>query len=427
MKQHNHFIDYAKITITSGAGGDGAIAFRREKFVPAGGPAGGDGGRGGDVIFKASSKIKTLFDFRYSHHFKADSGQNGGSKNCNGKSGENLIIRIPVGTVIKDSENKILTDMIEDEQEYIALKGGKGGQGNSHFANSKNKTPRFAEPGEMRITKEVILELKILADVGLVGLPNAGKSTLLASITNAKPKIADYPFTTLTPELGAIFFKDREGFIIADIPGLIEGAHNGTGLGHEFLRHIERTKLIVHLIDINLKNPFESYKTIRNELELYPHNLSSKREIIVLNKIDLCTQDDIEKWSKYFEQKGLNVCFVSALAQIGLKKLVDIIDNKLQEQENLLCNNDAYTTIRYEDEKLDNLNFQIHKGKKGIYEIKSPYLEKIIYLTDMTDSNALFRFQNIIEKTGLNQALKNVGIQDNDTVKIGNFEFTYFG
>lgn len=421
MKQSKHFIDYAKITITNGSGGDGAIAFRREKFVPAGGPAGGNGGKGGDVIFKASAQIKTLFDFQYSHKFKAELGQNGGSKDCSGKNGKHLIIKVPVGTVIKNNEDRVLADLIKDEQEYIALKGGRGGRGNAHFSNSTNKTPRFAEPGEIAVTKDIILELKVLADVGLVGLPNAGKSTLLSAITNAKPKIADYPFTTLNPELGAIFFKDREGFIIADIPGLIEGAHKGMGLGHEFLRHIERTKLIVNLIDITLEDPFWAYKIIRNELELYPHSLSSKPEIIVLNKTDLYPDEEVQKWHKHFKQKGFDVYLISALAHIGLNELIDIIDGKLMQITNY-----ELSITNYKDEKLFNADYKITITKKGIYEIKSPYLEKIVYLTDMTDSNAIFRFQNIIEKMGINQALKKAGAQDNDTVKIGGFEFTYF-
>ena len=426
MRQHKYFIDYAKITITSGAGGDGAITFRKEKFVSAGGPNGGDGGKGGDVRFVGTSKMRTLLDFKYLQHFKAEPGEKGGGKDCYGKKGEHLIIRVPVGTVIKDTKGNILADMVEDGQEYIALKGGKGGRGNAHFANAKNKTPRFSEPGGPSHSKDVILELKVLADIGLVGLPNVGKSTLLSVITNATPKIADYEFTTLEPNLGAVSFNDREGFIIADIPGLIEGAHKGVGLGHDFLRHLERTKLLVHLIDINSEDPFKAYKTIRTELELYPFNLSRKEEIIVLTKIDLCDEEHQKECKEIFEKEGLVVYPISAAAHKGLKELLKLMETKLREQENLIEDTEFTTIALGQDEKESDRSYKINKIKNDFYEVECHYMEKVIELTEMSDSNAMYRFQTIIEKMGINQALRDAGAANNDTVKIGNFEFTYY-
>jgi len=329
------FIDEAEIYVKAGDGGNGAISFRREKFIPKGGPDGGDGGKGGDVIFKATTSLNTLLDFKYKRKYIAQNGQNGGSKNCSGRSGNNLIIPVPIGTVIKNLQSgEIIADLVKDGQECIVARGGQGGRGNAHFATPVRQTPRFAEKGKPGEEKYIKLELKLLADVGLVGFPNAGKSTFLSAISAAKPKIADYPFTTLTPVLGVVKLKNYKSFVVADIPGLIEGAHRGEGLGHNFLKHIERTKLLLHFIDLSYlgyPDPYKGFEIINNELFMFNSKLAEKQQIIVINKMDIPeVSEKSESVKIYFERKGFKVFKVSSVTRNGINELLEYISLLLE-------------------------------------------------------------------------------------------------
>ncbi|MAT58538.1 MAG: GTPase ObgE [Ignavibacteriae bacterium] len=325
------FIDYAKIELIAGNGGNGAVAFRREKYVPKGGPSGGNGGNGGSIIIKADRNLHTLLDFRYKKKYAAQNGQQGGNSLKDGKSAENLIIKVPVGTVVKDAESDlIIADLDEDEKEFIAAKGGKGGKGNSNFATPTNQAPRFAEDGKPGESANIILELKLLADVGLVGFPNAGKSTFISAISAAKPKIADYPFTTLQPNLGIVQYKDFQSFTVADIPGIIEGAHEGKGLGHKFLRHIERTGILLIMIECSEENPIEKYKIILNELEKYSDLLAEKEKIVVLTKVDLLPSEELKKLKKIkFPGYKDKLFIISSAAGIGINDLLDELWKRL--------------------------------------------------------------------------------------------------
>ena len=321
------FIDYTRIFISSGKGGNGAVAFRREKYVPKGGPAGGNGGNGGNIIFLADGNLNTLLDFQYKRKYIADDGDNGGTSLKDGKTGKDIIIRVPIGTMVKDAETEeILFDMDEEGKQVIAAKGGKGGKGNSNYATPTNQAPRYAEPGKPAIEKYVILELKLIADVGLVGYPNAGKSTLISVISAAKPKIADYPFTTLEPNLGIVRYKEYKSFTVADIPGIIEGAHEGKGLGHKFLRHIERTKILLLMIDITSEDYAADYKTLLNELKSYSKKLSAKKKLVALTKADLIPEAEL-KSAKYKKIKGFTgkVQIISSASNYGIEKLLDLL------------------------------------------------------------------------------------------------------
>ncbi len=328
------FIDYVKIFIKAGDGGRGCISFRREKYVPKGGPDGGDGGKGGDVIIKASSELHTLIDQKYQKTYKAQRGEHGKGSNRKGKDGEDLIIKVPLGTVVKDGDTgEILADLDEEGKEFIAAKGGKGGLGNAHFATPTNQAPRFAQPGEKGEEKTLILELKLLADVGLIGLPNAGKSTLISVVSSAKPKIADYPFTTLEPVLGVVKYGDSKSFVMADIPGLIEGAHKGAGLGHQFLRHIERTSLLLHLVDISdhhQSDPVQDFEKIQRELSLYNPALTKKPLAVVGTKIDLAKEGKrLKRLEEYCKKKGLDFFPISAVKKEGINKLIKYLAEKV--------------------------------------------------------------------------------------------------
>jgi GTPase len=321
------FIDFAEIEIKAGDGGDGAVAFRREKYVPKGGPSGGNGGKGGDIIIEAHHNLSTLLDFRYKKKYNAQNGEPGGNSLKDGKSGEDMIIKVPVGTLIKDAQTKkIIADLDEDKKNIIAVNGGKGGKGNSNFATPTNQAPRFAEEGKNGEQKSIILELKLIADIGLVGFPNAGKSTLISVISAAKPKIADYPFTTLEPVLGIVKYKDYQSFTVADIPGIIEGAHEGKGLGHKFLRHIERTKILLFLIDITSENFQNTFDILNNELKNYSKILSSKKKIVALSKADLLEESEIKKFSKVKIRNTDSPVFIfSSASKLGLENLLDYL------------------------------------------------------------------------------------------------------
>lgn len=326
------FIDYVEIEIASGKGGDGAVTFRREKYVPKGGPSGGNGGKGGDIIFEAHHNFSTLLDFRYKRNYKAGKGDNGASALKDGKNGEDIIVKVPVGTIIKDAETKkVLFDLDTDGKKTVVAKGGKGGKGNSNFATPTNQTPRFAEPGKPGEEKKIILELKLIADIGLVGFPNAGKSTLISTISSAKPKIADYPFTTLEPNLGIVRYKDYQSFTVADIPGIIEGAHEGKGLGHKFLRHIERTKVILFLIDVTSDNYQRDYNILLNELKSYSPKLAEKKKVISLSKIDLVDADQLKKIAKKkIRNTDSSLLLFSSATKQGIPELLDYLWNEIR-------------------------------------------------------------------------------------------------
>ena len=425
------FADRAKIIIKSGKGGDGHVSFRREKYVPNGGPDGGDGGKGGDVIFLVDKGINTLTDYRHRRKFAAEPGQEGGKKNCHGKNGEDLILKVPEGTLIKDAASgKVIADMSGDNTRQVILRGGKGGQGNQHYATSTMQAPKYAQPGQDAIEIEVQLELKVIADVGLVGFPNVGKSTLLSRVTNAQPKIANYHFTTLQPNLGVVDMDEGFGFVIADIPGLIEGASEGIGLGHEFLRHIERTKVMIHMVDAagtEGRDPDADIKAINKELEAYNPQLLKKPQVIAANKIDAIAGDENEVISALraeFEPQGIKVFPISAVSGKGLKEL-------LYEVKNLLANCPKEVTV-YEPEIDPALSFfkdepyAVEVAADGAYEISGPKIEKMLGYTNMDSEKGFAFFQRFLREQGIIKELENMGIEDGDTVRMYDFEFDYY-
>ncbi len=417
------FIDKANILLTAGRGGDGCISFRREKYVPLGGPNGGNGGKGGDIYFLGDPHKTTLLDLSYRPKFKAEDGQKGMSSNKYGKYGQDLIIKVPLGTLVfKNGE--LFADIKEPGEKILIVQGGRGGRGNSSFKTMNNTAPRIAEKGEPGETAEINLELRLIADVGFVGLPNAGKSTLLAQISAAKPKIADYPFTTLTPNLGVVDYKGRS-FVAADIPGIIEGAHEGKGLGFEFLRHIRRTKVLIHIIDISGfdgSDPYDNYKVINSELKKYSKYLSKKSIIIVLNKIDLPDSDkNIKKFKKKLKNK--KIIEISAATGKGidslLKEIVKMLDKPIDfipEEEIEIVPVKKYI---YEPE------FKVYVDEDGVFVVTGKKVETLTEMTVFGEDEALRRFQNILKKMGLGIELEKMGIKPGDTVRIGNFEFTY--
>ncbi len=428
------FVDYVKIHIKAGKGGDGSMAFRREKYVPNGGPAGGDGGRGGDVIFISDNGVNTLLDFRYKKSFKADNGGNGEGNNKSGKSADNLIIKVPVGTIIKNSETgQVYADLTSDKQQAVIAKGGSGGRGNQHFATSTRQAPRFAEPGQPGEEFELTLELKVLADVGLVGFPNVGKSTFLSSVSNASPKIANYHFTTIDPNLGVVKYKDANEFVIADIPGIIEGASGGAGLGHRFLKHIERTRLIIHIIDASAsegRDPKEDFEIINNELKEYNLKLASRRQIIVLNKIDLINDSEkLADLTEYFKKMGHDVFAISAANNEGIIPLLDKVIQTLAEIEH------SPDTFDYEPfegvrevnyDAKDKKHFEVSKKSEGVYIISGDFINKMLKRINFSDSYSAAYFQKILVNEGIEKELKKLGIKNGDTVVINEMQFEYF-
>lgn len=417
------FVDYAKIYVKGGDGGNGIVAFRREKYVPMGGPAGGDGGRGGDVVFVADEGLSTLMDFKYRKHFKAERGAHGQGKNMHGASGEDMVVRVPVGTIIRDDDTgEVLADLVQPGQEVIVARGGRGGRGNARFISSVNRAPSIAENGEPGEERWIRLELKLLADVGLVGFPNAGKSTLISVISAAKPKIADYPFTTLVPNLGVVQTRSHESFVVADIPGLIEGAHQGTGLGHDFLRHIERTRVLLFVLDTaetEGRDCLQDYDVLRRELEAFNPDLAARPYLIAANKMDL--PDAQANFKKLEEQFGDKVLPISAATGQGIETLIDRVWQLLSlvPREKVLVG-EAEVVRRYEEEE----PFIIEKID-GVYEVKGKRIEKLVAMTNFNTDDGLQRFQRIIEKMGLEKALKDMGVQEGDTVRIKDLEFDY--
>lgn len=422
------YTDYTKIFVKSGNGGNGAISFRREKYVAAGGPDGGDGGKGGDVYFITDKDSNTLINFRYNKKFKAENGQNGSGARCNGKQGQDLYIKVPIGTVIKDAETgEIVADLSEDDSKELVLPGGRGGKGNTHFATSTRQAPRFAQSGEKGIEKELILELKSLADVGLVGFPNAGKSTFLSVVTDAKPKIADYPFTTLNPNLGVVKTDDENSFVIADIPGLIEGASDGIGLGIQFLRHIERTRLILHLIDVSGfqgRNPVDDFYSINNELKNYSEKLTKKKQIIVATKLDVAQDDTLYKeLEKVAKKEGLEIFKISSITKQGLKELLVRVEELLKEipKENLIELNQRKVYKLNEDKN----EFQIVR-EEDMYVVIGPAVEKLMSRVNLEDTESMYYFQRKLDELGVNEALKEAGVKEGDTVKVVDWELEWY-
>ena len=421
------YTDYTKIFVKSGNGGNGAISFRREKYVAAGGPDGGDGGKGGDVYFITDKDSNTLINFRYNKKFKAENGQNGSGARCNGKQGQDLYIKVPIGTVVKDAETgEIVADLSEEDSKELVLPGGRGGKGNTHFATSTRQAPRFAQSGEKGIEKELILELKSLADVGLVGFPNAGKSTFLSVVTDAKPKIADYPFTTLNPNLGVVKTDDENSFVIADIPGLIEGASDGVGLGIQFLRHIERTRLILHLIDVcgfQGRNPVDDFYSINNELKNYSEKLTKKKQIIVATKLDVAQDDTLYKeLEKVAKKEGLEIFKISSITKQGLKELLVRVEELLKEipKENLIELNQRKVYKLNEDKN----EFQIVR-EEDMYVVIGPAVEKLMSRVNLEDTESMYYFQRKLDELGVNEALKEAGVKEGDTVKVVDWELEW--
>ena len=422
------FVDYTKIKIKAGNGGDGAATFRREKYVAAGGPDGGDGGNGGSIYFRVDPNQNTLIDFRYNKTFKAENGQNGRGSHCFGKSGEDLYIDVPIGTVVKDAETgKVIVDLSQEGQVELVLKGGRGGKGNSHFATSTRQAPRFAIDGEKGKEKEVILELKSLADVGLVGFPNVGKSTILSRVTAAQPKIANYPFTTINPNLGVTKTKRGDTFVIADIPGIIEGASEGVGLGIQFLRHVERTKLLLHVLDVSGvegRDPVEDYNKINEELKKYSERLANKKQILVANKIDSCQDEElIKKVEKLAKDQKLELFKISAVTGEGLDDLMNRAGEVLKTiPKEEIFDIEDWVIYTLEDDK-DEFTVEIVKGE---FIVTGPAVERLMGRVNIGDNESYHYLERMLEKLGINEELRNKGVKAGDTVKILDWEFEWY-
>ena len=422
------FTDYTKIVIKSGDGGNGAITFRREKYVAAGGPDGGDGGNGGNVYFQVDKDKNTLIDFRYNKKFKAKNGENGSGSNCNGKYGEDLYIKVPIGTVVKDAETgKVIADLSEPQQKELILKGGRGGRGNSHFATATRQVPRFAEDGEKGEEKELILELKLLADVGLLGFPNVGKSTFLSVVTDARPKIANYHFTTLEPNLGVVKTKGGDGFVIADIPGIIEGASEGVGLGIQFLRHVERTRLLLHFLDVSGqegRNPVEDFYTINKELVKYSEKLSKRKQIIVANKIDVMQDENIlQEVENLAKKENLKMFKISAATKEGVEELIDYVNKELKTipKEDLI-EIEEKVVYTLEDKK-DEWEIKI---ENGIFKVTGKAVERLMGRINIEDNESMYYLQKCLKNMGIEDKLKEMGVCEGDTVILADWELEWY-
>lgn len=421
------FIDKAKIKVISGAGGNGALAWRREKYVDKGGPAGGDGGNGGDIYFIATSDMSTLLDFTHKSVYKAERGENGKNKNCHGKNGEDLYIKMPVGVVVKDLKtDKLIADLDFDGKVVLIAKGGRGGRGNARFATSQKRAPQFCEPGEPSIERELELELKLLADIGLVGMPNAGKSSLISAVSAAKPKVADYPFTTLVPNLGVVKKPSGDGFVMADIPGLIEGASNGLGLGHEFLRHVQRCKLLLHVVDISKEDSIENYTKINQELKKFDEELSKREQILILNKADIVDFEHALLIEKDFKEKtGFrgNSFIISAVTHQGLKELLDCLYIKIDQIDDIKIELDIEED--FDSSNNDDSEYTISKINKNTYVINGGKLRRMASVTDIRNTAQIKRFTNIMDSMGIWEDLREHGIQNGDFVVVAGIELMY--
>ena len=425
------FADRAKIMIRSGKGGNGHVSFRRELYVANGGPDGGDGGKGGDLIFEVDEGLNTLYDYRHKRKFAAGDGEEGGKRRCHGKDGKDVVLKVPEGTVIKEANTgKVVADMSGENRRQIILKGGKGGLGNQHFATATMQVPKYAQPGQPAMEMEVTLELKVIADVGLIGFPNVGKSTLLSRVTNADPKIANYHFTTLNPNLGVVDLPNGKGFVMADIPGLIEGASEGVGLGHEFLRHIERTKMMIHVVDaagIEGRDPIEDIYKINAELEAYNPEIAKRPQVIAANKTDLIyseNEDPVELLKAEFEPKGIKVFPISGVSGKGIQELLYYVSEELQkigtetvifEQEFFPEDELIYEELPYTVEKVDDM-----------YVVEGPKIEKMLGYTNLDSEKGFAFFQRFLKDTGILEKLEAAGIEEGDTVKMYGLQFDYY-
>ena len=401
------------------------VAWRREKYVDKGGPAGGDGGKGGDVYLVATTDISTLLDFQYQSIFKAENGENGRGKSQHGHCGKDVFINVPMGTIVKDaSTGKIIADLTEEGQTALVAKGGRGGRGNARFATPQKRAPQFCEPGEAGIERVLDLELKLIADVGLLGMPNAGKSTFISVISSAKPKIADYPFTTIVPNLGVVKKPDGDSYVVADIPGLIEGASEGTGLGHEFLRHVERCRFLVHIVDLSLNNPVENYEKINAELAKHDTRLAKVYQIVVLNKVDAVTEEVREENYKKFKKVAEDVFVISAVTREGVNELLNFMAGKVEE----IPKPEIEIEVEEDDGAFDNddSSFCVYKVDKKSFVVEGGKLFRLANVTDSRNPEQIYRFQNIMKSMGVFYALVQSGIKDGDSVKIGHIEFEYY-
>ena len=422
------FVDRVKIHVKGGNGGNGMVSFFRAKYITHGGPDGGDGGRGGDVIFVGDESMGTLMDFRYKRMFKAGSGQDGGKRNCFGKDGESVVIKVPVGTVIREAESgKIMADITKHGEEKILIHGGKGGKGNQHFATPTRQAPRYAEPGRVAKEYDVILELKLIADVGLIGFPNVGKSTLLSMVTNANPKIANYHFTTLAPNLGVVEGRYGDSFVLADIPGLVEGASEGVGLGHAFLRHVERTKVFIHVVDaagVEGDDPVENVRKINQELEAYNPELMKRPQVIAANKTDIPgSEENVERLKEAYEKEGFEVFPISAATNKGLDELLTKVAEILKNYPEDIVFEEEYE--EYDEVAVDQEPFTI-EIEDEVYVVRGVGVEKMIGYTNIDTEKGFAFFQRYLKEKGIIEALEEKGIQEGDTVRIYDMEFEFW-
>ena len=431
------FLDHAKVEVKAGKGGDGMVAFRREKYVPDGGPAGGDGGQGGDVIFIVDEGLRTLMDFRYNRHFKAKNGENGMSKSKYGAGAEDLIIKVPPGTIVREAATgQFMADLVDNGQKFTVAKGGRGGRGNIRFATHKNPAPSIAENGEPGEELELELELKVLADVALIGYPSVGKSTLLSLISNAKPKIADYQFTTLVPNLGVVQLANQQEFVIADMPGLIEGASEGVGLGIQFLRHIERTKIMLHVIDMGAvhgRDPFVDFTDIMDELEAYNERLLLRPMLIVANKMDEAISEENlkifeEKLNAYYGERELEVPEIfpiSSWQNKGVDQLIKKTASLVQNEEFIPLEEEVEVEEAYYTLEQEEAPFEVEQVEEGFYRITGAQIEKLFAMTNMAHDESIARFQRQMRGMGIDQALREIGAQTGDIVELSTFQFEF--
>lgn len=419
------FIDKARIKISSGKGGNGVVAWRREKFVDKGGPAGGDGGNGGSVYLIADEGLSTLLDFTYRSIFKANNGENGFKKSMHGKSAKDLYLKVPVGTIVKDLKTgNIIADLTHHEQKVLVAKGGRGGRGNTHFCTPQNRAPQYCEPGEPGIERDLQLELKLLADVGLLGMPNAGKSTFISRVSAAKPKIADYPFTTIIPNLGVVRKSTGDGYVIADIPGLIEGASEGVGLGHDFLRHVERCRFLLHIVDGTEENPINNFNIINKELEKYSEKLAKLHQIVAINKIDSIEPEKLEDLKKQFKDLGIETFCISAVTGENLDKLKHELEKDVNSIEKPTV--DVIVEEDLEATNNDDGWWEVHKLDKNTYLVDGGRILRISQVTDPRSTEQVIRFQNIMISMGIMAELKHLGVQNGDTIVVGKLELEYW-
>ncbi len=425
MAVQTNFIDVATIWLHAGKGGDGAVTFHREKFVAAGGPDGGDGGDGGDVIFVTDRHLSTLMDFRYKRKYSAEDGANGMGRKMHGANGKDLIIKVPVGTVVKDAESGLVIADLSDDKPVVVAKGGRGGKGNTHFATPTRQIPRFAKPGLPGEDLKVTLELKLIADVGLIGFPNVGKSTLISTISAAKPKIANYHFTTLVPTLGVVSCGENASFVCADIPGLIEGASDGVGLGHDFLRHVERCRLLLHVVDVSgceARDPKEDFAKINEELAKFSPELAKRPQIVVGNKCDIATPEQVEDFRKFVEEQGLTFLAISAATMQGVRELPGVVFNRLKDIPAIPVFEAEYVKP---EKDMGGRKFTITKLEDHTWDVEAPWLERILAGSNVDDYESLQYFQRQLSESGIFDELVKLGVEENDTVLIGEYQFDY--